>query len=251
MTDEQTPEPENSELRQLLTQVADGSLDPHEAAGRLPEGDGVIRRLVVRMSAAKLVLIGDPSVTGATVEGRHVARRERDTLVVTTEEDEEVGGFAFDSPMRRFGRMIKGPHNPHKIAIRVNPNLPVDLVVSAGSVVASGLHGGLKFACDAGSIKAHECSGQLDGRVATGSAALDWLLESGNCRLRCELGTIKVNLHPRSSVAVRARSEMGTVDLGNQKQISGAGATGEWTMGAGDARLDIDVSLGTVKVAER
>ena len=238
-----------SPLRDLLSQVAAGSLEPDEAARRLPEGEPALRRLVIRMTAAKLVLIGDPSVTGVSVDGRHSARREDDTLIVTTEDERDPGDFAFDSTVRRFGRMIRGHENPEKIRVRVNPTLAVDMVVSAGSVVATGLHNGLTFTCDAGSIKASDCSGPIDGRVATGSVALDWLLDSGESRLRCELGSVKVRLHERSSVRIRARAELGSVDMGPLKQASGAGATREWTVGEGAGSLDVEVSLGTAKIS--
>ena len=88
--------------------------------------------------------------------------------------------------------------------MRVNPELPVELSVAAGSAQVTGLRGGLTFRVDAGSLRAFDGAGRLDGRVASGSVQLDWLVRDGASSLRAELGSLKVRLLPGSDVVVSA-----------------------------------------------
>src|SRR5262245_1702728 len=144
--DEQNNTP--PELRELLTQVASGAVDPAEAARRLsggtassadptsgassdtagaspsgeprsgvrvvpgpaagePSGSEVpIDRVVIRATASKLVLLGEEGLTGAAVEGQHVARRDGGALVIDTDAEPADGDFAFESSTSRFTRKI-------------------------------------------------------------------------------------------------------------------------------------------------
>jgi hypothetical protein len=208
---------------------------------------GPIDRVVVRATAVKLVLLGDSTVTGASVEGPHVARREGGTLIIDTDALPAAGDFSYEPNARRAGKAFGRWRGGETVIVKVRPELPVEVTVAAGSIVATRLLGGLRFAVDAGSLKAMDCAGPIDGRVASGSAQLEWLLEGGSSRLRCELGSIKVRLDPRSDVTVKARAELGSVDLG-KSSAGGLNASRELVVGAGTGVLDIDVSLGSAKV---
>ena len=129
--------------------------------------------------------------------------------------------------------------------VKLRPELPVDVTVQAGSVVATRLEGGLRFTVEAGSIQATDCRGPIDGRVEAGSAKLDWLLDRGHSHLRCELGSIKLRLDPRSDVTVKGKAELGSMDFGSG---DGPRSGQQLVVGNGTASLDVKVELGSAKV---
>jgi hypothetical protein len=224
---------------------------PHDPDARphSPTADtGPIDRVVIRGTAVKLVLIADSSITGATVQGPHVARRDGGAIVIDTDADLGPGDFSYEPNQRRSGKVFGRWRGGETVIVRLRPELPVEVSVAAGSIVATGLKGGLRFSVDAGSIKTTDCSGPLDGRVASGSAVLDWRFDGGTSRLRCELGSVKMRLDARSDVTVKVRAELGSVDLG-KSSAGGVNASRELVVGNGRGTLDVDVSLGSAKIA--
>ncbi len=270
----------DTDLRSLLAQVAAGALAPDEASKRLaaesstgatdpsataageprsgvrvvppPAGSGSgpaggesssgpIQRVVVRATAIAVVLVGDPTVVGASVEGPHVARRDGGALIIDTDGEPGFGDFSYETGARRIGKAFGRWRNTETVVVKIRPELPVEVTVQAGSVVATRLEGGLRFTVEAGSLKAMECSGEIDGRVEAGSAKLDWLLDGGASQVRCELGSVKMRLDPRSNVTVKGRAELGSMELG--------GGRGPLVVGAGEGTLDVKVELGSAKIS--
>src|SRR5258708_29527469 len=96
--------------REILTQVAAGTMTPAEAATRLDEVEraqsqavaarvgaaaaGEIRGVRISNSYGRIVVLGDASVAQARVEGPHVARTENGLLVIGTD-DSGGGNFWF------------------------------------------------------------------------------------------------------------------------------------------------------------
>src|SRR3981081_4068317 len=88
--------------REILTQVAAGTLTPTEAATRLDEVErehtqapgrrqtpiagADIRGVRVSSNFGRIIVLGDATVDQATVEGPHVARHEDGILVIETEQ---------------------------------------------------------------------------------------------------------------------------------------------------------------------
>jgi hypothetical protein len=282
-----TPLSADPDLHALLEEVAAGRLEPDVAVRRLhgdptpigaqaqatppapvtaptppvPESSGGVRvvpapaapsvgevsRVVVSVAAGKLVVVGDPTVTTAEAQGPVTASREGTTMRL---DNRLMGENAFrfgEREDRSWRRLRHAFANNETITVRVNPNLPVELSVAAGSAQVTGLHGGLTFRVDAGSLRAFDGSGRLDGRVASGSVQLDWLVRDGASSLRAELGSLKVRLLPGSDVVVSARSDLGSIDLGGDVS-RGPDGRRRMTVGAGRATLDLDVDLGSAKV---
>jgi hypothetical protein len=209
-------------------------------------GDDVTR-VVVSVAAGKLVVVGDPTVTTAEAQGPVTATREGSTLRLDNRVVAE-NAFRFgERDDRSWKRWRHAFPNNETITVRVNPKLPVELSVAAGSAQVTGLRGGLTFRVDAGSLRAFDGAGRLEGRVASGSVQLDWLVRDGASSLRAELGTLKLRLLPGSDVVVSARSDLGSVDLGGETS-RGEDGRRRMTVGAGRATLDLDVDLGTAKV---
>src|SRR3954451_15274474 len=167
-----------------------------------------VTRVVVSVAAGKLVVVCDPTVTAAEAQGPVTATREGATLRLDNRVVAE-NAFRFgEREDRHWKRWRHSFPNNETVTVRVNPELPVELSVAAGSAQVTGLRGGLTFRVDAGSLRAFDGAGRLEGRVASGSAQLDWLVRDGASSLRAELGTLKVRLLPGSDVVVSARSDM-------------------------------------------
>lgn len=276
--------PSSSSLRSLLEDVAAGRVDPSAAALQLdatpppsaptygtPDAspyavprpsptatsqggsEPAVERIVISIAAGKLVLTGDSSVATIDASGPIVATREGTTLrldnrsVVESSFRFEPGRRDRDDRERGWRRWRNAFPNGETITVRVNPELPVELSVAAGSAQVSGLRGGLTFRIDAGALRAFDGAGPLDGRVASGAGQVEWLVTDGASSLRAELGSLKVRLLPGSDVTVSARSELGAVELGSES-VKGEDGRRRLTVGSGRARLDIDVDLGSAKV---
>jgi hypothetical protein len=212
-------------------------------------GEQAVERIVVSVAAGKLVLVGDPTVATAEAQGPVVATREGSTMRL---DNRPIGdaGFRFergDREDRGWRRWRHAFPNTETITVRINPNIPVELSVAAGSAQVTGLHGGLTFGVDAGSLRAFDGAGPLEGRVASGSVQVEWLVRDGASSLRAELGSLKVRLLPGSDVTLSARAEMGSAELGPDA-VRGDDGRRRIKVGSGRATLDIDVDLGSVKV---
>ncbi len=277
MTESSTPD-----LRSLLAQVAAGQVAPEEASQRIaatgpsadpplppgptlrrplrasgccphllaatpaPDGADVpIDRVVVQAAAVKLVLIGDPTVTGASVEGPHIARRDGGALIIDTDAEPGLGDFFFESSARRTGQVLRAlarhrdrdREDPPRSPGRGRPSRP------AASWPAGSM-GGLRFVVEAGSLKAVECSGPIDGRVEAGSAKLDWLLDRG--ALQPQLRARERTAAARPALRRDGRGSRHAWLSRSRGLRRRSGST--LVVGAGSATLDIKVELGSAKV---
>jgi hypothetical protein len=242
-------------------------------------------RLVQAFRAARV--IGDPDVAEAVVEGPHVVERQGDVLVVHTDEAPGAHGFTFsrgDRPWypsrperpERPGRGQRGDDpswwpgswgSPpswagrwglfdafrrfgEEATVRMRPDLTLDAGVTAGSLKVAGLTGPLRIAISGGSASLDRFHGPLDLSVEAGSLRGSGLLAAGSSRIRCQAGSVKLNLERGSSVRIRARTELGKVLLpGDDNWAAGADAAREVTVGGGEALLEIEASMGSVVVS--
>jgi hypothetical protein len=274
------------ERRAVLERVARGELSPTEAASLLEEmesrsqepptqerdprdwaadwaeqpdwtptpppaaGPGAARIRVVR-TIGTADIIGDPTVREAVAEGPHVARREGDTLVIEGHDD----GFEI-GPGFRFG-WHQGPPNPHRIRrhgrgfrwgdttplrVRVNPDLPLEVDAQAGKLRIRGVHGPIRANVQAGSTQISDFRAPLDVTAQAGSVVAHGRLDHGASRVRCEAGSLRIHLERGSSVRVTAHATLGKVRLGSDDPRM------PWVVGAGEATLDIDATMGSVAV---
>ena len=233
--------------RQILADVAQGRLSPEEADRRLaeidsqPASDTVVaattqaRLTAVRITgqAGSLLIVGDPSVREAVAEGDHSARRDGGVLIIEARQDD--AGF-------RFGNWgFQAERGARRLAVRMNPDLPLEASVQAGSVKIEGVHGPIKADIQAGSALLDGFEGPIEITVQAGSVKADGVLAGGNSWIRSEAGSVKLNLRHGSSVVVDVDSTMGSVTVPG-------GHGGHAVVGEGAGRLRIDSTMGTVRV---
>ena len=266
------------ERRAVLERVARGELNPSEAASLLDEMEAnesaehdprdwaagwgepastatpapptgaAAARIRVARNIGTADIIGDPTVREAVAEGPHSARREGDTLVIGGQDDFAMGssfmfGWPDDRHRRHRIRHHRGVH-PGDIAplrVRVNPDLPLDVDATAGKVRISGVHGPIRANVQAGATDISDFRGPLDLNVQAGSVTARGRLDQGGSRVRCDAGSVRIHLERGSSVRVSAHNTLGKVSFNSDTRSP-------WVIGSGDGTLDIDTTMGSVRV---
>ncbi len=240
--------------REILNQVAQGELTPDEAEARLAEleraetapeggaapGEPATKIRIVRIAGAAEI-IGDPTVKEAVADGPHDVHREGGTLVI---ESRPAPGDGYT-----FGPISVRTDIHRKLHVRMNPALPLEAEVQAGSLRVTGLRDAIKADVQAGSARIDGFEKQLDVTVQAGSVNASGTLTWGASRIGCDAGSVRVALDPSSSVQIHAHTSIGRISLpGRQSRASIGGEHLEATVGAGDATLEIESSMGSVVV---
>ena len=213
-----------------------------------PRADGV-RRLLIRATARSVRVVADPSVATVDVQGPHRTVREDDLLRVESDlAGPEPGSWSQESPASWWRSFVQTGALGERLVVRVNPELDVEVEVTAGSLEVVGLTHGLRFRATAGSVRATGCTGPVDGVVQAGSAKLE-LRPTGASRVRCESGSVDLRLLPGSDVTVRT-----DVELGDLKVYDADGTTSKPSprdpvvVGEGTATFDLEMVMGSAKV---
>jgi hypothetical protein len=250
--------------REIVNQVASGTISAEEGAARLesleaaetaeaappsePTHSGT-RRVRVVSGIGSAEIVGDPSVAFAVAEGPHRARQDGDTMVI--EQGPIVGddNFSFGRGDRRV--VINGMEfGPRRLTVRMNPDLALAVHLNAGSLRIEGVHGSISGEVLAGSCRISDFAAPLDLAIQAGNLSASGLLAAGSSKVRCEMGNVTINLEKGSSVKVSARTTMGKVAVdssaGETVQLGQAGR--EVKVGSGAGSLDIECTMGNVRV---
>ncbi len=255
--------------REILNQVASGQISASEGAARLeslaaepsdmpatatalpPAGPaaGAARSVKVISLLGSATIVADPSVAVAIAEGPHRARTDGDTLVIEHAGlDEGNETFTFGGGSRV---VIAGPDLQRRsISIRMNPDLPLFASVQAGNLNAVGLRGAVTAEVQAGNFRLDEFRGPINATVQAGNVTASGTMVEGESKIRCEMGSVKINLEKQSSVRITAKATMGrvSVDGGRDVTTHHGGAVREVMVGSGSATLDIDCTMGSVRI---
>jgi hypothetical protein len=248
--------------REIVNQVAAGTISAEEGAARLesleaaeaappsePTPSGT-RRVRVASGIGSAEIVGDPNVAFAVAEGPHRARQEGDTMVI--EQGPIVGedNFNFGRGDRRV--VINGMEfGQRRLTVRMNPDLALAVTVNAGSLRIEGVHGSISGEVLAGSCRISDFAAPLDLAIQAGNLSASGRLDGGASKVRCEMGNVTINLEKGSSVKVTARTTMGKVAVergaGDPVMLGQSGR--EVTVGAGAGSLDIECTMGNVRVS--
>jgi hypothetical protein len=257
--------------REILSQVAAGKITAEEGAARLESLDSAqtppaaepasasvatqagapsARRIKVISQIGSAEIVGDPSVAYVVADGPHTARQDGDTMVICQTPVEENDHFQFSHGDRRL--TINGiDFHKRKLTVRMNPKLALFASVQAGSVRIEGVQGPIAGEVQAGNCQVSGFRGPLDFVIQMGNLSASGQLDSGDSKVRCEMGSVKIHLEKGSSVRVTARTTLGKVS------IEGEGSDGvvvgqtskDATIGSGAGSLDIECTMGNVRVS--
>ena len=253
----------DEDKKAVLERVARGELSPAEAAALLeeldapeaaraagapPAGPRFERATRIRIigTMGRTDIIGDRGVQEAVADGPHAARREGDTLVIESDPEMEppFSGFYFSwrgrQAARRRYRWNMGDHAP--LFVRVNPELPLEVEGQAGSTSIRDVHGPIRADVQAGSMRIEGFRGPIDLTGQAGSVRAEGVIDHGTSQIKCHAGSVRLHLGRGSSVRVSARSTLGSVRFNAEKSL------GPWVIGAGEGELDIEATMGSVRV---
>jgi hypothetical protein len=245
--------------REILNQVAAGTLTAEEGAARLEALESepssapaaapaaaasapaqAVRkvRLISRFGSTEV--IGDPNVDGAVADGPHKARQDGDTMVIEQSSPiSDETSFEFSRPQRRV--IINGFDFGRRLTVRVNPSLPLSATVQAGNLRVRGMQGAISAQVQAGNCVIGEFRGPLDVDVAAGNVDATGKLTEGASTIRCEMGSVRMALDKASSVRISARTTLGKVAIEGDAVKNGA-------VGGAAGTLDIECNMGNVRV---
>src|SRR6266851_1044806 len=234
--------------REIVNQVATGKITAEEGAARLESLESVEtpgqartaepapvgaassatgpRRVRVASAIGSAEIVGDPSVAYAVAEGPHSARQDGDTMVIEQGPLHETDHFSFGRGDRRI---FVNDFGHRKLKVRMNPDLALTVQVNAGQLRIEGVH----------------------GAITAGNLSASGRLERGASKVRCEMGNVTINLEKGSSVKVSARTTMGkvAVDSGSGEPVILGQSGKDVTVGSGVASLDIECTMGNVRVS--
>jgi hypothetical protein len=257
--------------REILTQVASGKITAEEGAARLesldatetppaavepsPPSTGATsadspRRIRLGSIIGSAEVVGDPSVAYAVAEGPHAARQDGDTMVI--EQNPLVEGsdhFTFGHAERY---VVNGlDFQRRRLKVRMNPALALAASISAGSLRIEGVQGPIKVEILAGNCRISGFRGPLDLSIQAGNLTASGRLDGGASKVRCDMGSVAINLEQGSSVRLTARTTMGKVAIvgdGGEHVLLGQSGK-EVRIGAGAATLDVECIMGNVRVS--
>jgi hypothetical protein len=247
---------EEDSRRTILLRVADGTLLPDEAARLLSDLDGPAdeagapppppdarpERVRIAGDFGVTRVVADASIAEAVVEGPHRVRRDGTTLVIQSDPMFDDGrGFRFHDWSRIRQRAV---------SVRVNPDLPLEIELAAGTLSVTGARAGVKAHVSAGNAAIDGIRGPLDLFVAAGNLRVSAVVTGDRNRVQCEAGNARVNLEPGSSVRVNARASLGRVRMPDGTGTTGIMGDGrDYVVGAGEGRLDVETSFGNVVIS--
>lgn len=250
-------------LKDILNRVASGELSPEQAQELLDQAQPTpapapaepaptlpVSRIVVRSTGVRLSIVGDASVDTAVAEGPHKVTHDSDRLVINSDLS-QPGDYTNEAPRSAFMNWISTVNKAGStLRVRVNPNLPIEVLAIAGPLEMSGTAGPAAVGVEAGSAKLSAGSGPLALSVASGSADVEWLF-TGESSVTCELGSLKVTPLPGSDAVITVDASLGSAVIrspqGIQKATS-AGGPQSVTVGAGQGKLTVTAKLGSAEV---
>lgn len=240
----------NDPRREILNQVAAGTITAEEGASRLealeasapvepapkPAAPAAgIRHVTVNCRFGNTEIVGDPAVAGAVADGPHRARQDGDTIVIDQSPLSGEATFEFN----RSRITIPGFDRNSRLTVRMNPALALLTRVQAGNLEIRGVNGPITSDVQAGNCVVAGFAGPLSMSVSAGNLEASGRLDGGSSAIRCQMGEVNVNLDKTSNVRILAHTTMGKVSVEGAR---------DGVVGTGAGRLDVSCTMGDVKV---
>ena len=174
---------------------------------------GGVERISVRAVGRRVRILGETSVATLSADGPHVLRRNGSVLEVSS--DGELGasldGFSILRSAPRSLDDFRSLGLGKELFLRVNPNLIVDVEVTAGSLNTEGVPHLGKVRVTAGAAKLLDVAEINDALVQAGQATIKGTIKTGRNRIRAESGTLSISLADDSNVTVTGEAQLGKI----------------------------------------
>ena len=211
-----------------------------------PVNTSGVERVSVRAVGRRVRIVGETSVATLSADGPHVLRRNGSVLEVSS--DGELG-----ASIDGFSLLRSAPRNlddfralglGKELFLRVNPNIIVDVEVTAGSLNTERVPHLGKIRVTAGGAKLLDVAEINDALIQAGQATIKGAIRTGRNRIRAESGSLSITLGDESDVTIKGDAQLGKVSWSGGHD----GAGDEVVMGNGSAKLDIEVVMGHAQV---
>jgi hypothetical protein len=206
-----------------------------------PINTGGVERISVRAIGRRVRIVGETSVATLSADGPHVLRRNGSVLEVSS--DGELGasldGFSILRGATRSLDDFRSLGLGKELFLRVNPNVIVDVEVTAGSLNTERVPHLGKVRVTAGSAKLLDVTEINDVLVQAGQATIKGTIATGRNRIRAESGSLSISLTDDSNVTVTGEAQLGKINWSGGHN----GAGDEVVMGNGSAKLEIEVVM--------
>jgi hypothetical protein len=265
---------DETELELVFESIRSGNASPDEAIGLLlaetkaqtktasaVDLDRKIDAIRVVGTFRTLRVDGDSSVHTAVAEGPHEVRTKDGVMIFEEYSDPEEQGFVVFGP--RFRRRIRGSlaingkeytigrNAPPELRLRMNPELPLEIDMTAGTARVRGVSSPVRATIAAGSARFEDIRSPFVAAVDAGSLNVRGRFDKGHSEIRCTAGKVRIELEKGSSVRITARATLGKISLPQGKDWQGiGGGRREVTLGAGEGTLDIEATTGAAVVEE-
>jgi hypothetical protein len=207
---------------------------------------GGVERISVRAVGRRVRILGETSVATLSADGPHVLRRNGSVLEVSS--DGELGasldGFSILRSAPRSLDDFRSLSLGKELFLRVNPNVIIDVEVTAGSLNTEQVPHLGKVRVTAGAAKLLDVAEINDALIQAGQATIKGTIKTGRNRVRAESGTLSITLADDSDVTVSGEAQLGKISWAGGH----SGAGDEVVMGSGSAKLDIEVVMGHAQI---
>jgi hypothetical protein len=211
-----------------------------------PVNTSGVERISVRAVGRRVRIVGETSVATLSADGPHVLRRNGAVLEVSS--DGELGasldGFSILRGAPRSLDDIRALGLGKELLLKVNPNIVVDVEVTAGSLNTERVPHLGKIRVTAGGARLLDVREINDALIQAGQATIHGAITTGRNRIRAESGSLSITLADESNVTVNGDAQLGKVSWSGGH----SGAGDEVVMGNGSAKLDIEVVMGHAQV---
>jgi hypothetical protein len=223
------------------SKASDSESKAEEPVQAKPVNTGGVERISVRAIGRRVRIIGETSVATLSADGPHVLRRNGSVLEVSS--DGELGasldGFSILRGATRSLDDFRSLGLGKELFLRVNPNVIVDVEVTAGSLNTEQVPHLGKVRVTAGAAKLLDIAEINDALVQAGQATIKGSIKSGRNRIRAESGSLSITLDDDSDVTVTGDAQLGKISWTGGHN----GAGDEVVMGNGSAKLEIEVVM--------
>jgi hypothetical protein len=252
-SDQQDPWAAETDQPQDAPRSTEGFVPPRrteeptaEPAPSKPVNTSGVERISVRAVGRRVRIVGETSVATLSADGQHVLRRNGSVLEVSS--DGELGasldGFSILRGAPRSLDDIRALGLGKELLLKVNPNIVVDVEVTAGSLNTERVPHLGKVRVTAGGAKLLDVREINDALIQAGQATIHGAIGTGRNRIRAESGSLSITLADESNVTVKGDAQLGKISWAGGH----SGAGDEVVMGNGSAKLDIEVVMGHAQV---
>ena len=211
-----------------------------------PVNTGGVDRISVRAVGRRVRIVGETAVATLSADGPHVLRRNGSVLEVSS--DGELGasldGFSILRGVPRNVDDIRALGLGKELLLKVNPNIVVDVEVTAGSLNTERVPHLGKVRVTAGGAKLLDVTEVNDALIQAGQATIKGAIKTGRNRIRAESGSLSITLGDDSNVTIKGESQLGKISWTGGH----SGAVDEVVMGNGSAKLEVGVVMGHAQV---